>query len=94
MVFSEQAVDAVLHLLQFLVLNDKTVILSIPSRRSDCYSGADIANSRALGKSQVNGDGPVFVRLVSATNDVNTDSHGFTLFAACTTICRLPMKFG
>lgn len=93
-VFSKQAADAVLDFLRLLVLNDDTAVLGIPSRRNDCRSGADIANFRALGKSQMDGSSAVFVCLILATNNVNGDIHGFTLFAARVSIRRLPVGFG
>lgn len=81
-VFCKQAVDAVLDFLRLLVLNDDTAVLGIPSRRNDCCSGADTANFRASGKSQMDGSSSVFVCLILATNNVNGDIHSFTLFAA------------
>ena len=56
--------------------------LGTPSRRNDCCSGADTANFRASGKSQMDGSSSVFVCLILATNNVNGDIHSFTLFAA------------
>ncbi len=81
--FCKQAVDAVLDFLRLLILNDDTAVLGIPSRRNDCCSGADTANFRASGKSQMDGSSSVFVCLILATNNVNGDIHSFyVIFAA------------